>query len=389
MPAAISTPHPSLALTYNERSELSNNTPLASYLLRLAHLKRTNLCVSADVTTTAELLSIAEDVGEHICVLKTHADIISDFGERTIRGLNEISRRKKFLVFEDRKFGDIGNTVQQQYVGGPLTIVRWAPIVNCHIFPGPAIITALSQAAQTAIRAHNTSVQTDIRASPAASVAGDWQDDHEEDEESEDEQADSSEPDSDPEITFDRNARKPSVVSVSTTISMKSEAISPQPHHRPSIPRVASDDSEDEGDDPETLDHLGPPPYFRSLLLLAQMSSANNFFTPEYTTACLHHARENKDFVMGFIAQKGMNEGPEDNFITMTPGVQLQAGGDGMGQQYNTPAKVVGEGGTDIIIVGRGIYGAKDRRAAALEYRKQGWLAYRERVKAARKVLKR
>jgi uridine monophosphate synthetase len=112
MPAAMPAPHPSLALTYNQRSELPNNTPLSNYLLRLCHLKRTNLCVSADVTTTAELLSIAEEVGEHICVLKTHADIISDFGERTIRGLNEISKRKKFLVFEDRKFGDIGSTLR-------------------------------------------------------------------------------------------------------------------------------------------------------------------------------------------------------------------------------------------------------------------------------------
>lgn len=73
------------------------------------HVKRTNLCVSADVNTTTELLQVAEDVGDHICVLKTHADIIDDFGDKTIRGLNEIARRKKFLVFEDRKFGDIGS----------------------------------------------------------------------------------------------------------------------------------------------------------------------------------------------------------------------------------------------------------------------------------------
>jgi uridine monophosphate synthetase len=110
MPAAAPSPHHTLALEYGQRAEDPNNTPLASYLFRLAQLKRTNLCVSADVTTTAELLRIAEDVGDHICVFKTHADIISDFSERTIRGLNEISRRKKFVVFEDRKLCDIGST---------------------------------------------------------------------------------------------------------------------------------------------------------------------------------------------------------------------------------------------------------------------------------------
>lgn len=274
--------------------------------------------------------------------------------------------------------------MQHQYVGGPLTIVRWAPIVNAHIFPGPAIITALAQAAQKAILAHNTSVHTDIRASPTVSAVDEWDEDDDDDE---DDYTNGAHSGDESETEYEHNGRKQSVVSVSTTISMKSEAISPQPNLRPSISRVSSGDpeDEDEGDDPEALDHLGPPPYFRSLLLLAQMSSANNYFTPEYTSACLKHAREHKDFVMGFIAQQTLNQAPEDNFITMTPGVQLQSGGDGLGQQYNTPQKVVGEGGTDIIIVGRGIIAAPDRRAAALEYRKQGWQAYRDRVRAARK----
>ena len=54
-------------------------------------------------------MQLAEDVGDSICLLKTHADIISDFGPRTIEGLKDIAGRKRFLVFEDRKFGDIGS----------------------------------------------------------------------------------------------------------------------------------------------------------------------------------------------------------------------------------------------------------------------------------------
>lgn len=110
MPGQQTRPHPTLCQSYGERSDDTKLAPLATYLLRLIHYKRTNLCVSADVTSTSDLLKLAEEVGEHICILKTHADIVHDFGERAVRGLNEISKRKKFVVFEDRKFGDIGST---------------------------------------------------------------------------------------------------------------------------------------------------------------------------------------------------------------------------------------------------------------------------------------
>lgn len=78
--------HPILSQTYGERSEQPDLPPLATYLLRLMHMKKTNLCVSADVTTTAELLQLAEEVGDEICALKTHCDIVNDFSEKTIRG---------------------------------------------------------------------------------------------------------------------------------------------------------------------------------------------------------------------------------------------------------------------------------------------------------------
>ena len=98
-----------LSLPFSIRAEIPNTPPLTSYLLHLISIKRSNLCVSADVHTTSALLRLAEEVGDYICVLKTHADIIDDFSERTIKGLKEISRRKAFLIFEDRKFGDIGS----------------------------------------------------------------------------------------------------------------------------------------------------------------------------------------------------------------------------------------------------------------------------------------
>lgn len=287
------------------------------------------------------------------------------------------------------------DTVQLQYTAGPLSIVKWAPIVNAHIFPGPAVITSLAEAAKKAINAFNTSVSTDISASPKTGSGNDEDTEREENGTYGTSDESSSETNPDGTRRNSRQPRKHSVVSVSTTISTKTETISPQPSLRPSMSRGSTsedpsssdamglgvDDESSAEDRKAALEHLGPVPYYRALLLLAQMSSKDNFFFPQYTEACATHARLNRDFVMGFIAQKSMNSEEGDNFITMTPGVQKSAGGDGKGQQYNTPHKVVTELGTDVIIVGRGVYGASDRKAEALEYRRQGWAAYEQRLK--------
>lgn len=74
----------------------------------------------------------------------------------------------------------------------------------------------------------------------------------------------------------------------------------------------------------------------------------------------------------------------DEDFLVMTPGVGLHAGGDKLGQQYRTPREVVFDSGCDVIIVGRGIYGIKGGeekvREEAERYRIEGWKAYEERL---------
>ncbi|CAI5669665.1 unnamed protein product [Oreochromis niloticus] len=256
-----------LQLSYSDRAELPNIHPLASKLLKIMEEKQSNLCVSADVTNSEELLQLAESLGPKICMLKTHVDVLEGYTLAFIQKVQALAEKHNFLIFEDRKFADIGNTVKHQYEGGLYQISSWSHIVNAHAVPGPGVLKGLSAAGK---------------------------------------------------------------------------------------------------------------PLGRGCLLIAQMSSQGSQAAGEYTKAAVQMAEEHSDFVMGFICGFKLTERPE--FIHMTPGVQMQAGGDLLGQQYTTPEEVVYNKGSDVIIVGRGILAASDRAEAAELYRKSGWDAYRKRV---------
>jgi uridine monophosphate synthetase len=373
--------------TYRTRASHPSTGPLAAYLLRLISIKQTNLCLSADVETSAELLALAEEVGDSICVLKTHCDIVTDWSDRTARALKEIARRKWFIIFEDRKFADIGETVQKQYTSGYHRIASWAEVTNAHLLPGPAIVTALHKAADATIAKYNTGVHTDIFANPAPRKSNSEEDDDDDEDDGDDtgnvavETPPATDGVDDKKLGLKPKDRKQSVVSISTTISRHTESISPRPD-----PEFHADEAFNV-DKAALLARLGEAPFVRSLLLLAEMSSEGHLMTPEYSQKTVEVARNNQDFVMGFIAQRSLNSEPDDNFITMTPGCQLpppgQEGkklGDSLGQQYNTPRKLIFEQGCDIIIVGRGIVRAPNRKAEAERYRADGWKAYEERV---------
>ena len=249
-------------LHYQDRMTFCKN-PLAKQLLHLISEKKSNLALSADVTRCAEIIELAEKIGPEICVLKTHVDILEDFTIDFIQELTNLAKKQQFLIFEDRKFADIGNTVKLQYAKGIYRIADWADMINAHSLPGPGMIAGLSE------------------------------------------------------------------------IGMSKQ---------------------------------------RGLLLLAEMSSAQNLFDSNYTQKTLAMAKQFAEFVIGFIAQRKLSTDP--GWIYLTPGVQFSQHNDSYGQQYITPEQAIIQNETDIIIVGRGIISAKDPAMTAKQYRENAWQAY-------------
>ena len=143
--------------SYQKRCARSKN-PVQKKLGQIIEAKQSNLCLSADVKDKTELLKLADALGPELCMLKTHIDIITDFnGAEELmhfcQELTALAEKHQFIVFEDRKFMDIGNTVASQYGGGFYRIADWAEVVNAVILSGPGIIKGLAEVGQPKNRA--------------------------------------------------------------------------------------------------------------------------------------------------------------------------------------------------------------------------------------------
>jgi uridine monophosphate synthetase len=131
-----------LKLGFSARAKFVQN-PISKKLFEIMSTKKTTLCVAADITSATDLLNLAEQVGPHICLMKTHIDIVEDFHPNVINHLKEIANRHNFFLFEDKKFGDIGKTVQLQYSKSIFQISSWANLVTAHSLLGKGVLEGI------------------------------------------------------------------------------------------------------------------------------------------------------------------------------------------------------------------------------------------------------
>lgn len=120
---------------------------LITKIKKIIQTKHTKVCLALDVTDTSDLFYFIELLGEHFCILKLHHDIINNFNMDTITKLNLYKQRYNFLIWEDRKFADIGHIMEQQIS----KISHWADMVSIHPIAGIESVKQISKCLKTGI----------------------------------------------------------------------------------------------------------------------------------------------------------------------------------------------------------------------------------------------
>ncbi|MCH2267932.1 orotidine-5'-phosphate decarboxylase [Candidatus Thalassarchaeum betae] len=117
--------------------------PLAHRFMETAAEKETLVVLAADLGTVDELVRLIHQVGAHIAALKTHVDTIEDFSPENWQNVVDAAQSHDLMLFEDRKFADIGKVSLTQ-MGGVYDIRSWADLVTAHSVSGPDIIDGIA-----------------------------------------------------------------------------------------------------------------------------------------------------------------------------------------------------------------------------------------------------
>ena len=126
-----------------ERAKLAANS-VTKRIFQTMMGKRSNLCVAVDSTSAKEVLRVVEMVDPHVVAVELHQDVVLDWTEETEKQMVALASRHNFLLFEDRKLADIGNTVRLQAE----RVVGWADLVTVHGVGGPGVLEGVQTAAK-------------------------------------------------------------------------------------------------------------------------------------------------------------------------------------------------------------------------------------------------
>ena len=123
----------------------SATLPIAKRYMTVATEKQSLVCLAADRRTMAGLFELINEVGPFIAALKTHVDLIEDWSASEWADFCALAHHHNLLIFEDRKFADIGKISRAQ-MAGVYNIGAWSDIVTAHLISGPDVVDGLQTA---------------------------------------------------------------------------------------------------------------------------------------------------------------------------------------------------------------------------------------------------
>lgn len=120
----------------------SCDNPLSRRYMEVVCRKQSLVVLAADLNTMSGLNNLIDQVGDNIAALKTHVDLIDDWSAESWAAFCEKATAHDLLIFEDRKFADIG-PISRGQMAGVYDIRSWANIVTAHGISGPDIVDGL------------------------------------------------------------------------------------------------------------------------------------------------------------------------------------------------------------------------------------------------------
>lgn len=126
---------------WGERWRLTAS-PIAKRYMSVAATKRSLVCLAADRTTMAGLFDLIETVAPYVAALKTHVDLVDDWSPEAWGRFCKAAHEADLLIFEDRKFADIGKISRAQ-MSGIYDVRSWSDLVTAHLISGPDVVDGL------------------------------------------------------------------------------------------------------------------------------------------------------------------------------------------------------------------------------------------------------
>ena len=123
----------------------SDSSPILKKYMEIVCRKKSAVCLAADRYKMDDLFRLLKEVGPYIAALKTHVDLILDWDKDTWKLFCHEAGELDLLIFEDRKFADIGKISKKQ-MGGIYDIQSWSDLVTAHLISGSDIITGIQSA---------------------------------------------------------------------------------------------------------------------------------------------------------------------------------------------------------------------------------------------------